>query len=79
MKDRRQIEGGSADNFQHIRRCGLLLQRFTQFVEQPRVLDGDDCLGGEVLDQRNLLVGEWAHFLTEDCNNANKFIFMQHR
>ena len=26
----------------------LLLQRLPQFVEQPRVLDGDDGLGGEV-------------------------------
>ena len=32
-------------------RCGrLLLQRLAQFVEQPRVLDGDDGLGGEVLN-----------------------------
>jgi len=27
-----------------------------QFVEQPRVLDGDDGSGGEVLDQRDLLL-----------------------
>ena len=30
----------------------------TQFVEQPRVLDRDDGLGGEVLHQLDLLVGE---------------------
>ena len=36
----------------------LLLQRLSQFVEQPRVLDGDNGLGGEVLDQRDLFVGE---------------------
>ena len=34
-----------------------------QFVEQPRVLDGDDGLSGEALYQFNLLVGEGADFL----------------
>ena len=41
---------------QHLRGRGLLLQRLaqivgalTQFVEQPRVLDGDDGLRREVL------------------------------
>ncbi len=29
-----------------------------QLVEQPRVLDGDDGLRGEVLHQLDLLVGE---------------------
>ena len=32
-------------------------KRFTQLVEQPRVLDGDHGLVGESLDQLNLLVG----------------------
>ena len=33
-------------------------ERFAQLVEQPRVLDGDDGLGGKVLYQLDLLVGE---------------------
>ena len=37
-----------------------------QFIEQPRVLDGDDGLGGEVLHQCDLLVGERPHFLAID-------------
>ena len=37
-----------------------------QLVEQPRVLDSDDGLSGEVLHQLNLLVGEGADFLAED-------------
>jgi hypothetical protein len=36
-----------------------LLQRLAQLVEQPRVLDRDDGLGGEIADQLDLLVGEW--------------------
>ena len=31
---------------------------FPQLVEQPRVLDGDDGLGGEILDQLNLPISE---------------------
>ena len=46
--------------------CSLLLQRFAQFVEQPRVLDGDDRLRGEVLDELDLLFGKGPHFLTID-------------
>ena len=36
-------------------------------VEQPRVLDGDDSLGGEVLHQLDLLVGERADLLADRC------------
>ena len=44
-----QIERRAADDLEHVGGGGLLLQRLPQFVEQPRVLDGDDGLGGEVL------------------------------
>ena len=33
-------------------------ERFAQLVEQARVLDGDDGLGGEGLDELDLFVGE---------------------
>ena len=58
---------------------GLLLQRLgqivgalAQFVEQPRVLDGDDRLGGEVLHQLDLLVGERPHLLAIDHDRADR-------
>ena len=38
---------------------------FAQLVEQPRILDGDDGLRGEILDQFDLLVGEWQHLLAD--------------
>src|ERR1700719_2902831 len=53
----------AGDNPQHFGSCRLLLQRLPQLIEQPRVLDGDDGLGGEVLYQRDLLVGEGTDFL----------------
>src|SRR5580704_12273523 len=53
-----QIECRAADNLENVG-CGrLLLQRLSEFVEQPRVLDGDDGLGREVLDEFDLLVSE---------------------
>ena len=63
---------------QHLAGRGLLLQRLgqivgalAQFVEQPRVLDGDDGLGGEVLHQLDLLVGERPHLLAIDDDGAD--------
>ena len=76
-KHRLQIAGRAADDLKHLRRGCLLLQRFrevggalgevaralAQFVEQPRVLDGDDSLRGEVLNQLDLVVGEGTNVL----------------
>ena len=43
-----------------------IVRALAQLVEQPRVLDGDDGLSGEVLDQLDLLVSEWLHSLGEN-------------
>ena len=37
--------------------------RLAQFVEQPRILDGDHCLVCERRQQLNLLVGERLNLL----------------
>ena len=58
-----QIERRTADDLEHVGGGRLLLKRFAQFVEQPRVLDGDDGLGGEARDQRDLLIGKGTNFL----------------
>ena len=50
-----------------------------QLIEQPRVLDGDDGLRGEVLNQLDLLVGEWPHFLAVDDDCADQLIILEHR
>ena len=46
--------------------------------EQSGVLDGDDCLAGEILDQLDLLVGEWAHLLAVDADRSDKLVFLKH-
>src|SRR5215469_5659812 len=73
-----QTTGRRTDDAQHIRSGRLLFQRLTkigraltQFAEQPRVLDGDDSLGGEVLQQRNLLFAKGTDFLTIAGDDAN--------
>src|SRR4029078_11838384 len=58
VEDRSQVKRRSADNFQDVGGRRLLLQRLAQLVEQPRVLDGDDGLGGEILKQLDLPLGE---------------------
>jgi hypothetical protein len=65
FKRRLEVVGRVWDNAKHLRGGGLLLQRLgevvgalAQLIEQPRVLDGDDCLSGEVRDQSDLLIGD---------------------
>jgi hypothetical protein len=60
-----QIAGRRIDYTQNVSSCRLLFQCFTevgcalaQFVEQPRVLDGDDGLIGKGLEQGDLSLGE---------------------
>ena len=66
-----QIAGRRTDDAQHVSGRRLLLKRLAQFIEQPRVLDGDDRLGGEILQQFNLFVGEGAHLVAIDRQDAD--------
>ena len=53
--------------------------RFAQFVEQTRVLDGDDGLGGKVLNQFDLLVRKRAYLATPYRDNAHQILPPQQR
>ena len=73
LEYRLQLAGRTADDLEHFRSRRLLLQRLAkivgalaQLVQQPRILDGDDGLRGEVLDQLDLLVGKRADLLAID-------------
>ena len=50
-----------------------------KLVQQTRIFDGDDRLGGEILQQRNLLVGERPYLLTIYGDCSNKCVFLEHR
>ena len=54
-------------------------KQFAQLVEQPSVLDGDDGLGSEVRDQRDLLVGKRTDFLAENGERTDQFVLFEHR
>src|SRR5262245_43275273 len=71
VENPRQIEGCTANDFEHVGRSGLLLERLPQLVEQTRVLDSDDGLACKIFDQLDLLVGEWAHLLAVDYDRSN--------
>jgi hypothetical protein len=79
FKHRPEIARRGADYLEHVGGGGLLLKRFTQFVKQPRILNGDDGLGRKVLHQLDLFVRERAHFLAIQRNGANQFSFLEHR
>src|SRR3981081_1177547 len=48
----------------------LLLQSLARLGDQPCILHRDDRLRREVLQQRDLLVGERSHFLAIDAEEA---------
>ena len=78
VEHRLQVESRAANDLEHVGSGGLLLKRFAQLVEQPRVLDGDDGLRGEVCDQLDLLVGERAHLLPVDADCADQLVLLEH-
>src|SRR5688572_21794711 len=56
IENRLDIGGRAADDAEHFGRCRLILQRLAQFgvalldlLEEPDVLNGDDCLASESL------------------------------
>src|SRR5271165_1050794 len=91
-KHRPKIAGGATDDLKNLRRSSLLLKRFrevgcalgevsralAQFIEQPRILYGDDGLSSEVLHQRDLLVCKGTSFLAVHREGTDEFIFLQH-
>jgi hypothetical protein len=86
LEHRLQLARRTRDHLQHVGGSGLLLQRLaevvgalSQLVQEPRVLDRDDSLGGEVLNQPDLLLGEGADLLVIDRDGADQFTLLEHR
>ena len=49
------------------------------FFEQPRIVHRNDRLSGKTLQQRDLSVGEWPHFLPVDDKISEKRIVLAQR
>src|SRR5579862_1244274 len=85
LENRLQFAWRTRDDTKHLRCRRLPLQRLReiigalpQLVQQARVLDGDHGLGGEILQQSNLPVGERMNFLAVDEDYANQHIVLKH-
>ncbi len=74
-----QIEGRTADDLEYVGGGGLLLQGYAQLVQQPRVFDCDDGLGGEILYQIYLLVSERPDLFPVDGDHTSQRIVFEHR
>src|SRR6516164_8626722 len=67
-----QLAGGGRDDAQYLGGRGLLLQGLARLGDQPRVLHRDHRLRREILQKRDLLVGERTDLLAEDCYLTEK-------
>ena len=48
-----------------------------QLVEQSRIFDSDDGLGGEVRDELDLLIGKGTNFLAKQGERTDQFVLFQ--
>ena len=55
----------------------MLSQCFPQFMKQLRVLDCDNGLGGEVLNDFDLFIGERPDLLATDYELTHQFTVLQ--
>src|SRR5215831_6420771 len=78
VKHRLKVESRTTDDLEHVGGGSLLLQGLAQFIEQSRVLDGDNGLRGEVGKQLNLFIGELTHFSPIDSNCSEVLPLFQH-
>ena len=58
VEHRREIAGRGIDDLQYLGGRGLLLQCLARLGQEPRVLHRDDRLRREILEQRDLFLGE---------------------
>ena len=60
-------------------RSGEVRGALAKFVEQPRVLDSDNGLGGEVRDQADVTIRKRASTFTVNPDCADHLIVLEHR
>src|SRR6516164_11778540 len=63
LEHRLKVAGRCIDDLQDLGGRGLLLQCLARLGQQPRVFHCDDRLCREILQERDLLVGEWPDLL----------------
>src|SRR5262249_39407539 len=68
----RKIAGRRIDDLQDLGGRGLLLQGLARLGQEPRVLDRDNRLRGEILQQCYFLVREWPYLLAVDRKDSQQ-------
>src|SRR5690242_5379898 len=75
----------AADDTKHLGRGRLLLERLReisiarlQLLEQPDVLDGDDGLGREGLEERDLLIRERLDRVPVEGQGSQERVVLEH-
>jgi hypothetical protein len=76
---RGKIAGRGVDDLQYLSRRGLLLQGLARLGQEPRVFHRDHRLGCEILQERDLLFGERADFLTVDHYEPEQRVVLAQR
>src|SRR6516164_10750765 len=79
VEHRREITGRRIDDLQYLGGRSLLFERLARLGQQPRILHRDDRLSGEVLQQRNLLVGKRPYLLAVDRERPDYGIVLAQR
>src|SRR5438094_10015593 len=72
VEHRGEVAGRGIDDLQDLGGRGLLFEGFARLGNEPRVLYRDHRLGGEVLQQRDLLVAKWPYQLSVDVDGAKE-------
>ncbi len=76
---RLQVSGRRRDDLKNLGARGLPRQRFLGLVEQPRVLDRNHGLAGEVRHQRYLPIAKRPNFLAIDDDGPDELGVLEHR
>ena len=74
VEDRLKVSWRGIDHLQYLGGRGLLLQCLARLGQQPGVLDRDHRLRGEILQQRDLLLGERSGLASGYGNYAEQRI-----
>ncbi len=79
VEDRLHVGRRAADHPQDLARCRQVAIASLQLGEQAHVLDGDHRLGGEGLEERDLVGGERPRVPARDRDEAEGDILAEHR
>jgi len=73
---RSEVARRLVDDLQHLGGGSLLLERLARFGDEARIFHRDHRLRREVLQERDLLLGERPHILPPECEGPQELTFL---